>query len=154
MTAPLVSHQSFSIQRTFAHKAANVFNAWTDADAKAEWFVGPGNWELIYRSMDFRVGGEEVLQGNYDGRMETHFTAHYHDIIENQRIVYDYVMKLNQAIHSVSLATVEFLDKGEMTEMIYHEQISFLDGTDGEKGRVSRIHGTEAHFDRFEKFLN
>lgn len=154
MSFPVASFESFSIKRTFNHNVENVFKAWTDSEAKSKWFVGPGNWKLVNRSLDFRVGGEEVLQGNYDGRMETLFTAHYHEIITNFRIVYDYVMTLNQAIHSVSLSTVEFFEKEEGSEMIYNEQITFLDGTKGEKGRLSRIHGTEAHFDRFEKFLD
>jgi len=153
MSVESAGHETIRISRTFNHDVKKVLEAWGTTEAKSQWFIGPESWELIVRSLDFRVGGVEILEGKFEGKMKTQFTAHYHDIIPFQRIVYDYVMRLNGNIHSVSLSTVEFSGDEVQTEMSYTEQITFLDGTGSAEGGRMRIHGTEAHFERLTGFL-
>lgn len=154
MSNATIAHETICIERFFAASVNDVFNAWRDPEIKAKWFVGPSNCELYNRRVEFKSGGTEILHGNFGGKMETLFTAHYHDIIDSQRIVYDYVMLLNREIHSVSLSTVEFQGDGNAAKLKYTEQIAFLDGTNGKDGATARKEGTDAHFDRLQEYLS
>ena len=148
-----INHGHFIIERDYAASPSKVFAAWADIDQKSRWFIGPETWSLVERKLDFVVDGLEILHGKFANGMETYFKARYHDIVENQRIVYVYDMQSNGNFHSVSLATVEMLPNGTGTKMKFSEQVSFLDGTPAEKGTASRQIGTAAHFDRLDKIL-
>jgi uncharacterized protein YndB with AHSA1/START domain len=142
-----IAHGKFSIERIYTASRDRVFTAWADPAIKARWFVGPQDWTLIARELDFRVGGRELLRGRFAAR-ETLFTATFHSILAGERIVFTYDMHVGDRHHSVSLAAAEFLASGQETRMIFTEQIAFLDGTDGTEGTASRQVGTAAHFDR------
>jgi uncharacterized protein YndB with AHSA1/START domain len=143
-------HDTFVIDRTFPFKREFVFEAWASAEAKSQWFVGPGGWELQRREMEFRVGGHECVSGRFpDGRVST-FDAHYYDIVPNERIVYAYEMHLNDVRISVSLATVEFKERGGTTKLVITEQGVFLDDFDDAPGRV---HGTQILVGQLEQVL-
>lgn len=146
-------HETIQIERVFDHGCAEVFAAWTTVEAKQQWFVGPPKWVLVERQFDFRVDGRELLIGLMGGKMKTCFTAHYHDIIPEQRIVYDFSMHLDDKIHSVSLATVLLEAHKAQTKMTYTEQITFLDGTPANGGGRARVTGTQAHFDKLAEWL-
>ena len=126
-----VVHATFSLERIYDAPAALVWRALTDADAKQKWFGGPtGRWELIERHMDVRVGGSERLSGRWESGMVSSFDATYHDVVPNQRLVYSYVMHLDDKKISVSLATMQLQADGEKTRLTVTEQGAFLDGYD------------------------
>lgn len=147
---------SFTIDRQYAAPPARVYAAWTDPAQKARWFVGPRDWELVHRTLDVRVGGEEILHGRFasPGGMETRFTARYHHVAPEQCLVYVYDMHLNGIHHSVSLATLEFIAIASGTQLTFTEQVVFLDGTGRDAGVASRQHGTAAHLDRIHALLD
>ncbi|MEA1676537.1 SRPBCC family protein [Nitrospirillum sp. BR 11163] len=140
-------HAIFSLQRTYDAPAARVWRALSDMEAKSKWFGGdPGQWELLERTMDFRVGGTERAKGRWQGGVTSTFDAHYLDIIPNERIVYSYVMHLDARKISVSLATMELTPAGEgRTTLKITEQGAFLDGYED---NGSREHGTGFLMDR------
>ena len=147
-----IAHGKFAIERIYKAPPARVFSAWADPAVKARWFVGPEDWTLIERTLDFRVGGQELLHGRFAAR-ETHFRAQFHSIVVDARIVFAYDMHLSGQHHSVSLATVELAPSGRGTRLIFTEQVAFLDGTDGNEGTLSRQLGTAAHLDRLAQQL-
>jgi uncharacterized protein YndB with AHSA1/START domain len=134
-------HGTFSIERTYEAAPARVFRAWADPAAKARWFVGPADWTLLERFIDFRVGGKERLSGRKGSGVVSTFDASYHDIVPDQRIVYCYAMQLDDERISVSLATVELRPAGTGTRLTFTEQAAFLDGYDdgGSRERGTRI---------------
>ncbi len=135
-----VVHASFHLARTYDAPVAQVWRALTDESAKAKWFSGtPGRWELLERHMDVRVGGTERLKGRWEGGVVSTFDATYHDVIANERLVYSYVMHLNDKKISVSLATMQLQAEGSKTTLRVTEQGAFLDGYDD---AGSREHGT------------
>jgi len=130
-TVRSVVHGTFRLERTFDAPVARVWKALTDETAKQKWFAGgPGQWELLERHMDVRVGGSEHLKGRWQGGMVSTFDATYLDVIPNERLIYSYTMHLDAKKISVSLATMELQGAGTKTTLRVTEQGAFLDGYD------------------------
>jgi uncharacterized protein YndB with AHSA1/START domain len=126
-----VVHASFHLERTYEAPVARVWKALTDESAKQKWFSGtPGRWELLERHMDVRVGGSERVKGRWEGGVVSTFDAFYHDVIPKERLVYSYVMHLDDKKISVSLATMQLKPVGAKTTLKVSEQGAFLDGYD------------------------
>lgn len=158
MTTKRLAHGSFTLERDLTVPPKVAFRAWSDLDAKEHWFNGPEDWILIERSLDLRIGGKEVLHGrhpkgvgNHPSGTATLYTAHYHDIVPDTRLVYAYDMHLNDIHLSVSLSSVEFEETSTGSRMKYVEQAVYLDGDDDTEARSG---GTESHFDLLETYLN
>jgi uncharacterized protein YndB with AHSA1/START domain len=126
-----VVHATFNLKRTYDAPAARVWMALTDETAKQKWFGGtPGRWELLERHMDVRVGGSERLKGRWQGGVVSTFDATYLDVVPHERLVYSYVMHLDEKKISVSLATIQLKAEGTKTTLTVTEQGAFLDGYD------------------------
>ncbi len=145
MTEATAVHSSFTLERTYPVRPARVFAAWADPALKARWFGGGGDWTPLERFCDFREGGHERAVGRWKSGLVTAFDAHYLDIVPDRRIVYSYVMHMDDRRISVSLATIEYLPDGTGTRLVVTEQGVFLDGYE-DKG--SREHGTGFLMDR------
>jgi len=128
MTQRSITHATFSLERTYAATPERVFRAFADPVAKAQWFVGPDDWEQGEVALDFRVGGREVNNGGPKGGPMSSFEARYYDIVPNNRIVYAYEMALDNTRISVSLATIELAPAGEGTRLTITENGAFFDG--------------------------
>jgi uncharacterized protein YndB with AHSA1/START domain len=141
MTERAATHGTFAMERVYDAAPAQVFKAWADPAIKARWFVGPADWQLLDRTIDFRVGGTERLSGRKGSGIVSTFDAFYHDIVPEQRIIYCYDMRLDEAHISASLATVELKPAGSGTRLTFTEQAVFLDGYDdsGSRERGTRI---------------
>src|SRR5215813_13900752 len=126
-----VVHATFHFERTYDAPVARVWKALTDDKAKQKWFGGTaGRWELLERHMDVRVGGSERVKGRWEGGVVSTFDALYHDVVANERLVYSYVMHLDDKKISVSLATMQLKADGGKTTLKVFEQGAFLDGYD------------------------
>ncbi len=131
-----VTHSTWTLERTYDAPPARVFKAWADKDAKAQWF---GGGEELQWDLDFRTGGREVNIGRMDSGMVFSLEAIYQDIVPDERIVYSYEMKMDDARISVSPATVQLEADGDGTRLTYTEQDAYLDGLDTPD---QREHGT------------
>jgi uncharacterized protein YndB with AHSA1/START domain len=147
-----VVHAIFTLERAYDAPVERVWRALSDETAKAKWFGGEaGQWRLIERTMDFRVGGRERLKGRWESGIVSTFDAVYHDIVPNQRILYAYEMWLNERKISVSLATLELKVAGHgRAALKVTEQGAFLDGYDD---GGSRERGTGFLLDRLGESL-
>jgi uncharacterized protein YndB with AHSA1/START domain len=145
-----VVHASFTLTRAYGAPAARVFQAFADEDAKSKWFFGPPGWNLIKRVFDFREGGREHLSGRFEDGTVTSFDCTYHDIIENERIIYSYVMEISGRRISVSQASLQFRPDGKDTKLVMTEYGDFLDGYDD---AGSRERGTSDLLDKLGKSL-
>jgi uncharacterized protein YndB with AHSA1/START domain len=147
-----VTHAAFHLERTYEATPAQVFRALSDLEAKSRWFSGPGGeWELLERTMEFRVGGRERLKGRWPGGVVSTFDALYHDIIPNERIIYGYEMHQDATKISVSLATFQLKAAGPgRTTLLLTEQGAFLDDYDD---AGSREEGTNQLLDRLGSAL-
>jgi uncharacterized protein YndB with AHSA1/START domain len=152
MTEARFFHGTFTLNRVWAASPERVFAAWSDPRIKAQWFTGPADrWSVVRRVMDFRVGGEEVLEGRFhESGMVTLFEARYHVIESARRLVYSYDLHLSGNFHSVTLSSLELQPQDNGTRVAYTEQIVFLDGKDG---TTDRRNGTGLQFDAIETVL-
>jgi uncharacterized protein YndB with AHSA1/START domain len=145
-----VVHASFTITRRWNAKPARVFAAFADQQKKDLWFGGGFDWTPVSRSFDFRVGGHENAAGRWKGGVVSHFDCTYLDIIPDLRIIYSYVMHLDDRKISVSQACIELTPDGGGTKLVLTEYGDYLDGYDD---AGSREHGTNGLMDALEKSL-
>jgi uncharacterized protein YndB with AHSA1/START domain len=141
MTERSTEHATFVIERTYPVAPARVFAAWADPVQKARWFVGPDEWIKYTHETDFRVGGRERLSTGPAGGPAHKFDCCYQDIVPDQRIIYSYIMHLDDTPMSISLTTVEFKPDGAGTRLVFTEQGVFLDGTDWVESREQGSQG-------------
>lgn len=147
-----IVHASFHLERRYDAPVDRVWKALTDEAAKQKWFGGtPGAWDLLERYMDVREGGRERLKGCWKAGVVSTFDAIYHDVVPNERLVYSYVMHLNDKKISASLATMQLNSEDGGTKLNVTEQGAFLDGYDD---AGSREHGTGYLLDRLGASLN
>lgn len=142
---------TFSIERNYPYPPERVFAAWSSAEAKARWFAGPPGWTELERIFDFRPGGRETAKGRFPDGKVSFFDARFHEIVQNQLIVYVYDMYVDDEKLSVSLASVEFLGEGKDTRLRVTEQGVFLLGKDDAPNREQ---GTAWLLDRMAATLS
>ena len=145
-----IAHGTFTLTRIYDAPVARVFQAFADAEAKSKWFSGPPGWKLVKRMFDFREGGREHVSGRFDNGTVTSFDCIYHDIIENERIIYSYVMEISGRRISVSQASLQLKPEEKGTKLVLTEYGDFLDGYDD---AGSREHGTGDLLDKLGKSL-
>ncbi len=136
-TVRSVVHATFDLERTYDAPVARVWNALTDETAKQKWFAGtPGQWEVLERHTDVRVGGQERLKGRWTSGTVSNFSATYLDVVPNERLIYSYEMDIDDRKISVSLATMQLKSAGGKTTLKITEQGAFLDGYDDAGSRA------------------
>ena len=145
-----ITHASFTLERKLSVPPSRVFQAFSDYESKRKWFGGPPEWTQGESSLDFRVGGRETDVGGPEGGFVSTMHAIYHDIVQDQRIVYTYEMLLNGERSSVSLSTVELEADGEGTLLTLTEQGAYFTEEDQVDGRKE---GTEGLLDALQAYL-
>jgi uncharacterized protein YndB with AHSA1/START domain len=147
-----VTHGGFQLERHYDASVDRVWRALTDPTAKQKWFVGPpGEWELLERHMDVREGGRERVRGRFKSGVVSTFDASYHDVVRHERLVYSYVMHMDDRKISVSLATMQVKADDNGATLTVAEHGAFFDGYDD---AGSREHGTAYLLDGLGASLN
>jgi len=143
MSHTRVTHDSFTIERSYRAAPERVFKAWADPAQKRRWFAEGEGWHIDSFDADFRVGGyERTRMRSVNGPIHPGTTSSmmgndtfHHDIVDNRRIVSSYAMSIGEQRISVSLSTVEIEPAGTGTTLRYTEQAAFLEGGDGTEMR-------------------
>jgi uncharacterized protein YndB with AHSA1/START domain len=126
-----------------------VYDAWTKIEHRKNWFVGP-TWTEIKRSLDLKTNGIKIAHGRFEDGTETIYTARFHLIEPNIRLIYAFDMHVGGKLFSVSLAGVEFQNKSGATELTYTEQGLFLIG---DYNAESRTAGTNGLLNQFSSYV-
>jgi uncharacterized protein YndB with AHSA1/START domain len=136
MTSSTVTHDTFVIARTYDSPVARVFRAWADPNRKARWFAGSADALGNGYELDFQVGYT--------------YSAQFRDIVMERRIVSTSELFADDCLLSVTVATVEFRETGDTTELILTEQGVFLDG---QETAAQREEGTRSLLDSLAAWL-
>ena len=145
-----VVHDSFSIERTYPAAPSRVFAAWATIEAKSQWFGNEDGLEPVAEhTLEFRPGGREQFSAKAEGKVFD-FDLTYYDIVEDERIVWSYEMRMDGRRISVSLGTVELRPVAGGTALVMTEQGAFLDGLDTNE---QRREGTEQLLDALGTYL-
>lgn len=145
-----VVHDSFAIERTYPASPARVFAAWATIEAKSHWFGSEEGLEPVgEHTLDFRPGGREQFSAKVQGSLFD-FDSTYYDIVDEQRIVWAYDMKMDGRRISVSIGTVELFPAPGGTRLVLTEQGAYLDGLDTNEQREE---GTRQFLDNLGTYL-
>ena len=107
------------VRRTIAASAYDLFDAWLDPEALAEW-MRPGTIQRSEARTDPRVGGEyQVIMHGEKGTIPHRGT--YRVIDRPRRLVFTWISPFAGAD---SVVTVDFIPMGARTEVVVtHEQL-------------------------------
>jgi uncharacterized protein YndB with AHSA1/START domain len=148
VTERTVTYDTFVIERDYPAAPARVFQAFADPEAKRNWFGGPTTQKIEF---DFRVGGREIQAGGEpnDPAADYRFVATYHDIVDNERIIYSYEMYVGGQRLSVSQTTVLFEERDGGTHLSFTEYGAYLDGLEPiglrERGTIELLDAVGAY---------
>lgn len=145
-----IRQHDFTIERRFRQTPKQTFRAFSDPVLRRRWFRVPASWTETEWSLDFQVGGGELNAGRDQSGAYHSFRSRFHDIVEDQRIVFAYDLLLDQRLVSVSLTTIELRTEGAGTHLIFTEHGAFLDDLEDP---AEREHGTGLLLDGLEAFL-
>lgn len=117
MSKRSATHGTFTLERVYDAAPARVFKAWADPTIKARWFVGPADWQLLERAIDFRVGGTERLSGRKGSGIVSTFDAGGAEWRRGHRV------SRGQLLCSLKLSCHFALERGEFRygTVDYHE---------------------------------
>jgi uncharacterized protein YndB with AHSA1/START domain len=153
VTPPPVRHDTFTLEREYPVAPGRVFGAFSDLATKQRWFAGEDGWVATgEHTLDFRVGGREhESSGPPEGPAHS-FDAVYHDIVEDERIIYSYTLSLDDRPISVSLTTIEIVPHGGGSGLRLTEHGAYFE--DVEDMPVMRRHGTGELLDALGRVLS
>ncbi|MGO4882180.1 MAG: SRPBCC family protein [Bryobacteraceae bacterium] len=127
MTSPKESQEPLRMRRVFAAPRERVWAAWTQREQLEQWMCRDvPTHDPKYAELDVRPGGRYVMEiplpnGKYIGRGE------FREVRPPERLVFTWVWqrvpeKPGEDLGGESLVTVELIDRGGQTEMVFtHE---------------------------------
>ena len=151
-----VIHDTFTIERSYLAVPSRVFAAFASKDAKRNWAyisdLEAVQGVAVTSEFDFRIGGRERFGFRRHGA-NYRYDARYYDIVPGKRIIFSYEMYADEARISVSVATIEFANRGDGTALAWTEQGAYLDGIDGPGASDLRREGVAEMLDNLTDYL-
>lgn len=150
MTGDRLFFGAFTIERRYDAAPERVCRAFTERDIKQRWLGCEDVQAPVIETLDFRVGGREIIRGGGVDGAEHLFEGTFLDIVPGRRFVYAFVMHVGGRKLSASIATVEVLPDGAGTRLIFNEQGVYF----GEDGWAEREQGTAVGMDQLAVWLD
>jgi uncharacterized protein YndB with AHSA1/START domain len=113
---------SVRIARTFAAPRQRVYRAWTDAGDMARWYAPADGMTLSIDALDVGVGGRYQATFGMPGEVPIVEAGAYREVVPGERLTFDVMLARGGAVFSRSLCTVEFVDRGERTQLILSDE--------------------------------
>jgi uncharacterized protein YndB with AHSA1/START domain len=95
-----------------------VFEAWTTAESLKEW-ICPKDSSVSLIELDVRVGGTFRIEMQHADEGEMVVTGVYREILPPEKLVFTWTSKHTH--YQDSLVTLDFLARGEATELILRQ---------------------------------
>ena len=129
-----------TVRRIIPAPAEDLFDAWLDPQALSTW-MRPGSIQKTTAKLDVRVGGRyEILMESDTDSYPTQ--GEYRVIDRPRRLVFTWISRGTE--HRESLVTVDFIVRGENTEVVVtHDQLP-------EGGLQAHTNGWSSALERLE----
>jgi uncharacterized protein YndB with AHSA1/START domain len=128
------------VRRTIAASPADLFDAWLDPAALAEW-MRPGTIRRTEARNDPRVGGEYEIVMHGESGVIPHRGV-YRVVDRPRKLVFTW----NSKFAENTLVTVDFLERGERTEIVItHEQLPEAELGSHTRGWTSALEHLEGY---------
>lgn len=117
------ANQNLSLQLThvFPGTRERVFQAWTSKAELEQWF-GPEGMRTTVEELEVRVGGAYVIRMQAPEGQSGVVSGKYVEIVLNEKLVFTWRWSDWAAEQEDTLVTVEFIEKGEVTEVVLTHQ--------------------------------
>lgn len=118
------TQNSLTIRRTINASRQRVFDAWTQPEHLKNWWRADPKWHTEIAEVDFQIGGKYRL-GMRDPEQDGPFVCggQFIEITPPEKLVYTWSWESPGMDVGETLVTVEFIDKGEATELVLtHER--------------------------------
>ena len=145
-TVRRVSDCEMAVTRNFDAPARIVFEAWTNPELFARWWV-PKSIGVVLRScqMDVRTGGSYRLEFGNDAENTFAFFGKYLEVVPPTRIVWS-----NEEGENVAISTVTFVEEGGKTLLTFTEVHPTKQALDESLGGME---GTPEQFEQLDALL-
>jgi uncharacterized protein YndB with AHSA1/START domain len=139
-----------TITRVFDAPRALVYKAWTTPEHFAAWYGGADAEVPLDRiSLDVRPGGAWSLVMLVPDHGEMPFHGVYREVVAPERLVFTVKDASSPDDIEGEIVTVTFADRGESTEMVFHQGGGNLTGEQYEGAK----HGWGLFFDALSDHL-
>jgi uncharacterized protein YndB with AHSA1/START domain len=136
-----------TIRRTFAAPRARVFAAWSDIDVLRQWF--PPEGRLIDADWDPREGATYRFTLMFPSGEEWAVKGAFSEVRAPERLAFTFRWEEDDPAQELdTFITVELIDKGSETEMIFSQE-----GFRDETSRDKHIGGWTMGFDNIDRML-
>lgn len=106
---------TLKLTRIIAASQKEVFEAWTTADSMKQWFC-PQDATVLLIELDVRIDGLFRIEIQHPDEGRIAITGVYREIVPPEKLVFTWLSRHTH--HRESLVTLEFLARGEATELI------------------------------------
>lgn len=120
-------HRTQKIEKHLQASPQRVYDAWADANKRAQWSGPSSEIEIKMEQDDFTPGGRDISLCIAGGEVMAKVLADYHDIVPEQRIVFTETIMAAEAVQGVSLVSALFEPDGEGTKLTVTLQTAALD---------------------------
>lgn len=145
-TVKRISDREIASTRTFNAPARVVFEAWSNAELFARWWV-PKSIGIPLRSceMDVRTGGTYRLEFGKDAENTWSFFGKYIEVVPPSRIVWT-----NEEEENGAISTVTFVEDNGKTHLTFSELYPTKQALDASLGGME---GAPEQFDQLAELL-
>jgi uncharacterized protein YndB with AHSA1/START domain len=123
-----LTHDTINIRRTISASIEQVFAAWADPHARAQWGAPSDDEVIQFVENDFRVGGKDVSLCGPKNDLRYRVESLYHDITKPIRLLFTELVTIEDTLLCVSLITVSLVECENSTTMDLTIQITSLTG--------------------------
>jgi uncharacterized protein YndB with AHSA1/START domain len=148
MTSDKQERSPLRIERTFAARAAAVFDAWTSVDVLRRWWpAGPG-WDTPVADVDLRVGGRLRLVMRAPDGAEFGGQGRYLEISRPTRLVFTWQWDTVQLGTHSQLVEITFIENPDATTTVV-----LVNRGLSESDEQAHREGWQASFDNLDDIL-
>lgn len=144
-------HKTLVFERDINASAAEVFAAFADPRARAQWGTPSDTAIVLYDETDFREGGRDRFRCGAKSNPNIHGETSYLDIVPQRRIVSSETISVDGKRLCVSLTTLELKPNGPRTTLLSTTQLASFVGQDMVDGHIT---GTNASLDNLDQHFS